>query len=77
MNVLIRLVDPKRLEVMNASHPAVIETGTNFVIVSIPALQKDCLVKGRFSYQSTTNETISHSITMCVYICLLEFCICN
>ena len=72
MNTQVRLsvyklrcvVDPKRLESVNADHSAVIETGTNYVIVSIPKIQKDCLVKGQFSYQSATNEKMSHVITM-------------
>lgn len=74
--LFICLVDPKRLESMNADHPKVVETGTDYVVVSLPAIQKDCLIKGCYSYQSATNETISHSITMRLYSCLLYSFVC-
>ena len=56
---------------MNENKPHVMETGMNFVVISIPKTESMTL-EASFSYQSSTRGNLMHSVTIRFYIYLLD-----
>ena len=55
---------------MNENKPHVMETGMNFVIISIPKTES-MILEASFSYQSSTRGNLMHSLKIRCYTCLL------
>ena len=64
------LVDYEQLKTVNNNNEHVLETGMNFVVISIPNTES-MILKVSFSYQSSTRGNLKHSVTIQLYRCLL------